>query len=273
MTSKMEANHAILRLSQLLPRDVKVNILKALMRDHSPVELARDLGCSPTTIERWLRENCPDDEETLRILALALRRSGETMDILTNFFHEVELLFEKLNLLEKQRKIDLLMEGLDERSRWVVQCLIMKRHASIRELADLIESSSDMDVLIRLREVINPRAEAIFGELLVNFERCKIDPLTGERVLFSWWLSNNLIKSLSHNDVLLDVFDEGNHLKVVAHLPSKDRKDIEVRMKDKLLMISAKDYYEEVPLPIPVEGIAEETYNNGVLEVKLKKAV
>jgi len=269
----MEVSHAILRLSQLLPRDVRVRVLNTLIRDYSPVELARDLGYPTVTVEKWLRRECPDDEEMSRLLVLALRRSGETMDILTKFSDEVELLFEKLNLQKRQRKIGLLMEVLDERSRRIVQYLIMRRHASIRELADLIEAPSDMDVLIRLREVINPRAEAIFGEPFINFEKCKIDPLTGERVPFSWWLSENLIEGLSHDDELLDIFDEGSHLRVVAHLPSKNRKDLDVGMKDGFLIISAKGYRKEVPLLIPVEGIVEETYNNGVLQVKLKKAV
>lgn len=269
----MEANHAILRLSQLLPRDVRHSILDILIRNHNPVELARDLRYPTITIERWLRGDCPGDEEMSRILVLALRRSDETMAILSKFFEEVEVLFEQLNLLERQRRMDLFMEGLDERSSRIVQYLTMRRHAGIRELADLIEAPSDMDVLIRLREVINPRAEEIYGEPLISFERCKIDPLTGERVLFSWWLSESLIEGLSPNDVLLDVFDEGNHLTVVAHLPSKDGKDVEVRMEDDFLIISAEGYNEEVPLLIPVEGIAEETYKNGVLEVRLKKAV
>jgi len=272
MTPEMRANRAILRLSQLLPRDVRASILNILTRDRSPVELARSLGYPLDTVERWLRGNCPDDEETSRILFLALRRSDETMGILTKFFDEVKLLFEQLNLTERRGKMGLLLEGLDERSRRIIQYLTVKRHAGIRELADLIEAPSDMDVLIRLKKVINPKAEEIFGETLVNFERLKIDPLTGEKVPFSWWLSESLIEGLSHDDVLLDIFDEGNNLKVVAHLPTKDRKDIEVKTKDNFLIISAKGYYEEVPLFIPVEGIAEETYNHGVLEVKLKKA-
>lgn len=268
----MEADHAVQRLLQVLPRDVRVKILKGLIRDHSIGEIARNLGCSTITVERWLRGEFPNDGEMSKILVLALR-SYETIGILNKFFDEFELLFERLNLLEKQRKMDILLEGLDEKSRWIVQYLTIKKYADIRELADLIEAPIDMEVILRLRKVINPRAEEILGEPLANFERCKIDPITGQRVLFNWWLSASLIKSLDYYDALLDVFDEGNHLRVVVHLPSRDEKDLKIRMKGKNLVISAKDYHQEVPLPVPIDGITEEAYHNGVLEVKLKKAV
>lgn len=269
----MKTNRAILHLSRLLPQEVKVRIFNVLTRNRSPPELARDLGCPTKTVERWLGGDCPDDEEMSRVLVLALRWSDETLSIISKFFGEVELLLEQLNLIEKQKKMNLFLEGLDERSRRIVQYLAMKKHATIRELADLIEAPSDMDVLMRLRDIINPNAKVIFGEPLINFERYKIDSLTGERIMFSWWLTENQIQSLSHSDVLLDVFDEGNHLKVLAYLPSRDYEDLEVRIGDASLIISAKGYCEEVPLLIPVEGIAEEIYNNGVLEIKLKKAV
>lgn len=269
----MEENHAVLRLSQLLPQGIRMDVLKTLTRDLGSAELARCLGCSQSTIEGWLNGDCPNDEATSRILVLALRRSDEAMALLTKFFDEVEMALEKLKLVEKRRKMDRLVEELDERSRRIAQYLAVRGHAGIRELSDLIEAPSDMDVLIRLRKVINPRAKEIFGEPFVNFEKCKIDPLTGEKILFNWWLSDGLIESLSPSDLLLDIFDEGNYLKVVAHMPSKDWADIDIEVRDGFLTISAKGYYEKIPLLIPVESVAEETYINGVLELKLKKMV
>ena len=45
-----------------------------------------------------------------------------------------------------------------------------------------------MHVLLRIRDTINPVAERIIGNPLLLFERSKIDPDTGEQVLFRWWM-------------------------------------------------------------------------------------
>lgn len=267
----MEVNLMYLRLSQLLPREVKLSILNALTQSQGPEELAKDLRYSTITVERWLDGDGSIDVETSKFLILALQRSADVRALLSKFYDEIALLFDRLNIIEKQRKMDILMDGLDEESRWIVQYFIIRRHANIRELAHLIEASSDMEVLFLLKEIINPKAEKIFEEPLVNFERFKIDPLTCEKVSFSWWLSENFVKGLGYNNVSFDVFDEGNYLTVIANLPSNDWKDIDVRMKDGFLIMSTGGNIERLPLPIPVEGIDEETYNNGILEVKLKK--
>lgn len=75
---------------------------------------------------------------------------------------------------------------------------------------------------------------------------------------------------------IVDVFDEGNHLVVVAELPGVDEKDIKYELKDDILIISAetgnKKYYKETLLPTPVnkEKISS-SYRNGIFEMKLWK--
>jgi len=175
-----------------------------------------------------------------------------------------------VNVSGKSRKMHSLMKAVDEKSRQIITYLLRERHAGIRKLANLISASSDMEVLIRIREIINPKAREVIGESLITFERSKIDPLTGEKVVFSWWLKEELMNSI-YDDKLLDIFDEKNVLRVIASLPPQEE-NIEVKVKDDFLIISGKEYYREVPLFYPVERKVRKTINNSVLEVKLNKS-
>jgi len=161
------------------------------------------------------------------------------------------------------------MRTLDEKSRQIITYLLRERHAGIRKLADLICASSDMEVLIRIREVINPKAREVIGEPIITFERSKIDPLTGEKIVFSWWLKEELMNNV-YNNGLIDILDEKNVLRVIASLPLQEE-NVEVKVKDNFLIIFGKEYYREVPLFYPVEKKVRKTINNSVLEVKLNK--
>jgi hypothetical protein len=43
-----------------------------------------------------------------------------------------------------------------------------------------------MDILLKIREIINPTAEKIIGYPILSFESLKVDRETGEKVTFSW---------------------------------------------------------------------------------------
>ena len=174
-----------------------------------------------------------------------------------------------MNISEKKRSVNILVRMVDEKSRQIITYLLRERHAGIRKLADLICASSDMEVLIRIREVINPRAQKIIREPLITFEKSKIDLLTGEKITFSWWLKEELMEGLCYGR-LLDVFDEEDCLRVVTCLPPQER-TVNVEVKDNFLIIFGKRYYREVPLFYPVESKLSKTINNGILEVKLSK--
>ena len=168
------------------------------------------------------------------------------------------------------RKMDQLMSIVDEKSRRIIEYFLSGRQAGIRKLSDLICASSDMEVLIKIREIINPKAREIIGVPLVTFERSKIDLLTGEKITFSWWLNEELIERMPVEQ-LLDVLDEKDTLRVVAALPSDD-KDVEIQVKGESLIISGKQYHQEVQLFCSVEKEVTKTVNNGVLEIKLSKS-
>jgi len=76
---------------------------------------------------------------------------------------------------------------------------------------------------------------------------------------------------------MVDLFDEGDHVLVVAELPGVDAADVKFQVEDDVLTLEASHgkckYRKEVLLPSPV--IVEDAtpaYRNGVLELRLPKA-
>jgi HSP20 family protein len=75
---------------------------------------------------------------------------------------------------------------------------------------------------------------------------------------------------------MVDVFDEEDHVAVVAELPGVDAKDVRFTVKDDVLDLSAgsgeRKYHKEVPLPGAVDvAKAQTSYHNGVFELRLPK--
>jgi HSP20 family molecular chaperone IbpA len=82
--------------------------------------------------------------------------------------------------------------------------------------------------------------------------------------------------SIEEKESIVDVFEEDDHIKVMAEVPGVEEKDIKLKIKDDRLTISVdaseKKYFKEVKLPTSVEkDSVESAYRNGVLEVKLRK--
>jgi len=75
---------------------------------------------------------------------------------------------------------------------------------------------------------------------------------------------------------IVDVFDEGDYLMVIAELPGVDESDIHLEMKGDILSLKAegkdRKYNKEVLLPSEVEADSMETqYKSGIIEIKLTK--
>ena len=75
---------------------------------------------------------------------------------------------------------------------------------------------------------------------------------------------------------IVDVFDEGDYIRVLAEMPGVDEADIHYEINGDILTLSAKDsrkYEKEVLLPAPVKDQdATVTYKNGIFELRLPKA-
>lgn len=75
---------------------------------------------------------------------------------------------------------------------------------------------------------------------------------------------------------LVDIFDEGDEIRVIAEIPGVEEKNIKVEVKDDILTLSVeageRKYQKEVLLPHAVKPqVTGRAYRNGVLELKLGK--
>jgi len=75
---------------------------------------------------------------------------------------------------------------------------------------------------------------------------------------------------------LVDVVEDTENVRVVAELPGVEKKDIQMKCAEDALTISvstpSRKYHKEVELPSAVDpDTSKATYNNGVLEVVLRK--
>lgn len=178
----------------------------------------------------------------------------------------------KRPLLVNEEKVREIAQGLDPDSGKLLWYLWQKRHARIDELARTIRARTHMDVLIKIREIINPRAEKVMGNPILSFEKSRMDYEIGEKILFSWWLIGG--KRPEEKGALLDLFDEGDHLNIVMELLGAKEEDIALKVERNKLLISVPSmgYQEEIRLPVSVtpENLSKR-YNNGILQVKLKK--
>ncbi len=76
-------------------------------------------------------------------------------------------------------------------------------------------------------------------------------------------------------EVPADVFDEKDHVRVIAEMPGIEEKDIKLDLKGDKLVISAeradRKYHQEIALPSVLQGDLETTYKNGILEIRIAK--
>jgi len=76
---------------------------------------------------------------------------------------------------------------------------------------------------------------------------------------------------------IVDVFDEKDHILIIAELPGIDEKSIKLDLKGDILLLEAgggdRKYSKEILLSAPIEFESKEMkFQNGILEVKFKKA-
>ncbi|MEW6674768.1 MAG: hypothetical protein AB1348_01900 [Nitrospirota bacterium] len=73
----------------------------------------------------------------------------------------------------------------------------------------------------------------------------------------------------------VDIFDEEDHIKVIAEIPGVEEKDIKIDLVKDSLAISVdipdRKCHQQLKLPCEPKGKLEKTYKNGILEVKIEK--
>lgn len=134
------------------------------------------------------------------------------------------------------------LHSLDEKSRAILGYLWWHRYAEIAELRNIGDTADDSEVLYRLKEVINGKAQNLWGKPIVSFEQSKIDPLTGEKILFSWWYMDEedvLVSSV--DSTLVDVFNEKDSVIIIAQLPaSVNLTSPDIQCKNGILRVKFK---------------------------------
>jgi len=74
----------------------------------------------------------------------------------------------------------------------------------------------------------------------------------------------------------VDIFEEPDHLLVIAELPGVEEEDINLDLQGDKLTISAnaphRRYRKQVTLPYSPQGDLKTAYKNGMLEIRLEKA-
>lgn len=185
--------------------------------------------------------------------------------------------YERSLLRIDEETIDKIAKELDSDSRAVLIYLWQNRHARIEELAELIDAPNHMDILFRIREVINPTAEKVLGYSILSFERSKVDGETGRKIPFSWWIARKKVpEEEDARRPILDIFDERDHLTVVVELLGIREEDILLKIERDRFELAATGkgirYQEEVVLPALIDvNRVTKSYNNNILELRLEK--
>jgi hypothetical protein len=130
-------------------------------------------------------------------------------------------------------------DTLDEISRSILFTISANGYASLDDLSRTLHATH-FDVLQRLRDVINPESMRRFGIPVAVFKESKTDPLTGEKILFSWWLNDEFLTETGQ----VEVTEDEEHVFVTVDLAGSD---------------------------LPRCMRASATCNHGILEVQVKK--
>ncbi len=207
------------------------------------------------------------------------QRSSKAWIIMSELETWKKELYGRTLLRIDQEMLNSALEQLDPQSQEIVGYLWRNRHATIVELADLIDAPTHMDVLLRIKGVINPSAEKVIGSPLLVFEKSRMDDETGEVVLFSWWLiARTVIKETDQRATRVDIFDERERIDIVADLSGSGvtEEDLAIRIAGDRVILSAdggdEKYYEEIALPGEVNpNEFMRTCRNNIVALSLQK--
>ncbi len=276
---ELEEGRTVKWLSDFIPSDLRMKIfgvVKEHYKNGNGNVFERDVGLNLQNIK-----DGELDKHFPRIFAFALTNFPDVREVVRNdFLEEIETLCKDLAISgegtrRQKNNLEKFMEHIDGKSRAIIWYLLRNRYAGIRDLSDLVGASADNEVLTRIREVINPTARKYLRKEIMEFKESEIDESSGKKVVFKWWLRDDL-QLTEKREELLDVFDEGDEIRVIAELPLVvDEEDIKVEVNEDILGIivnASKGKYErKVPLFYAVEKAMEKTYKNRILEVRLLK--
>lgn len=139
-------------------------------------------------------------------------------------------------------------------------------------LIDLVHNMSDMEPIEEKGEIEGPGGlKGVYG--------FSVKTLAGKPVIDTFGNVKTTPKGSVVEDIrepLVDVFDEEDHVAIIAEMPGVEEEKIDIEVAGDVLRIAASDkgrkYAKEVLLPCQVkpEPIGK-SYKNGMLEIKLAK--
>lgn len=276
---EVEEGKTVKRLSDFLPPDLRMEVFRTV-EEHSKDEntFERTFGISLQDI----KEADVLDRYFPRILAFALANFSEVREVIrSDLLEEIGSLCENIGIVEgkiagrKRNNFERFMEDIDGKSREIIWYLLSNRYAGIRELSDLTHET-DMGILTKVREVINPAAKKFLGKEIMEFKESRMDESIGKKITFKWWIREDFPFLVVKREEMLDVFDESDQIRIVAELPhAVEENDIRIEVNDDIVRIIAKApdgrYERRVPLFYAVEDEVKKTYKNRILGIRLIK--
>lgn len=172
--------------------DAQAEIIDLIGRKYGQEDLGGTAGecgvptAGPEIFSRLLIRHC-DDPEVRALIEQRYRECGRILGLLSRTHSGTADFFKRF----------------DQTSRSILMYLSENGHATLEEMS-AATNASHFEVLHRLKEVIIPESVKLFGKPLVTFMESATDPLTGERILFSWWLDDGVLHKTGHPEVTED---------------------------------------------------------------------
>lgn len=99
---------------------------------------------------------------------------------------------------------------------------------------------------------------------------------TGGKPAKGWSASGGKVEVAKTREPIVDVFDEKDHILIIAELPGVAEDSIKLELKGDILILEAGDekrkYAKEILLPAKVDFASRERgFKNGILDIKITK--
>jgi HSP20 family molecular chaperone IbpA len=167
-----------------------------------------------------------------------------------------------------------LLQELDAGSRRMLLYMMKHKHASIDELTEVLGESCHMNTLVRIKNIVNPKAIAVLKRPVLRFEKLHVNPENGENVLFNWWLTEkNAKKTLQKKEEqFADVFDEDKEVLVIMDMKGVRAESIHVDSNQESVRISFQDFdnithVQQISLPVcaDISGFRKQFQNQTMI--------
>ncbi|MEW6275023.1 MAG: hypothetical protein AB1556_07920 [Bacillota bacterium] len=127
---------------------------------------------------------------------------------------------------------------LDEKSRAIVWYLWQHEHADLDALSAAAGLFNHMEVLLRIRETINPAAVNFYARPALELIPCRIDQATGKMIYYQWWLNRDLFLVNPSRNYLIDWLEDGEAITLILETAEQpDPAKVKLIYKNGLLLI------------------------------------